>query len=235
MFVTPLVVGFLALVALERRWARPWTWCAAILVALTAHAIAHALLVSTPYTERIVFHALHGRSVTAASRLLPPLVLGAGALALLLSSRFKGSAAGGPCGASGLHRDSRRRGIPDLAAGDRRLPGDAHQPSRPRAGGGGGGHLDPRRPVGADAARGRAAADLGARLRRVGARPVDDADAAAPLRAGHPAVVRAVHRDIDRPRVAARHEFHGCWHLGVGRTGAPSGCRMRGRSSPRLR
>ena len=91
MFVTPLVVGFLALVALERRWARPWTWCAAILVALTAHAIAHALLVSTPYTERIVFHALHGRSVTAASRLLPPLVLGAGALALLLSSRFKGS------------------------------------------------------------------------------------------------------------------------------------------------
>ncbi len=30
MFVTPLVVAFLVMVALERRWARPWTWCALI-------------------------------------------------------------------------------------------------------------------------------------------------------------------------------------------------------------
>ncbi len=91
MFVTPLVAGFLVLIALERRWTRPWTWCALILTVLSAHAIAHAVLVSTPYTERIIHHALHGRSVTVGSRLLPPLVLAAGALALLLSIRFKGS------------------------------------------------------------------------------------------------------------------------------------------------
>jgi len=91
MFVTPLVVGFAFLVALERRWARPWTWCAVMLAVLTAHAVVHAVLVSAPYTERILFHLTHSRSVTMASRLLPPLVLAAGAVALLLSKRFRGS------------------------------------------------------------------------------------------------------------------------------------------------
>jgi len=85
MFVTPVVVGFLGVVAVERRWAPAWTWCTLILLVLTAHAVAHALLVATPYTERIIFHALHGRSVTAASRFLPPLVLVSGALAFLMS------------------------------------------------------------------------------------------------------------------------------------------------------
>ena len=56
---------------------------------VTAHAVAHALLVSTPYTERIMFHAFRGRTVTAASRMLPPVVLVAGALAFLLSRRFR--------------------------------------------------------------------------------------------------------------------------------------------------
>ena len=72
MLVTPLAIGFLAVVALERRWSRPWTWCALVLFLVTAHAIAHAAIVSTPYTERILFHAFSGRSVTSASRILPP-------------------------------------------------------------------------------------------------------------------------------------------------------------------
>ena len=88
MFVTPVVVGFLGVVAVERRWAPAWTWCTLILLGLTAHAVVHALLVATPYTERIIFHALHGRSVTAASRFLPPLVLAAGALAFVISRHF---------------------------------------------------------------------------------------------------------------------------------------------------
>ena len=91
MLVTPLAIGFLAVVALERRWSRPWTWCALVLFLVTAHAIAHAAIVSTPYTERILFHAFSGRSVTSASRILPPLVLAVGALALLLARRFRGS------------------------------------------------------------------------------------------------------------------------------------------------
>ena len=91
MLVTPLAIAFLAAVALERRWSRPWTWCALVLVLVTAHAIAHAALVSTPYTERILFHAFSARSVTSASRILPPLVLAVGALAFLLAHRFRGS------------------------------------------------------------------------------------------------------------------------------------------------
>lgn len=85
MFVTPLVVGFLILLAVEGRWTRSWTWCALALAATTGHAIAHAWLVSTPYTERIVFHLRHGRTVSLASRVVPPLVLLAGAFALLLA------------------------------------------------------------------------------------------------------------------------------------------------------
>ena len=54
---------------------------------MVAHAVAHALLVSTPYTDRLLYHAFLGRSVTAASRILPPLVLAAGAIAFVLSRR----------------------------------------------------------------------------------------------------------------------------------------------------
>ena len=100
MFVTPVVVGFAGLVALERRWARPWTWCALTLAVLTAHAVVHAVFVSAPYTERILFHLTQGRSVTMASRVLPPLVLAAGAVALLLSSRFSRSRWAGRAAAS---------------------------------------------------------------------------------------------------------------------------------------
>lgn len=85
MFVTPLVAGFLVLIAVERRWSRPWTCCATALAALTVHAAAHAWLVSGPYTERIVHFILTGRNVTMATRLVPPLVIAAGALALVLA------------------------------------------------------------------------------------------------------------------------------------------------------
>lgn len=85
MLVLPVVAGFLVLVAVERRWHRAWTWLAVVLAALTAHAVGHAILASTPYTERILFHAFRGRSVTTGSRLTPALVLVTGALALLLA------------------------------------------------------------------------------------------------------------------------------------------------------
>lgn len=85
MFVSPLVAGFLVLIAVDRRWARPWTWCAALLAALTAHAAAHAWLLSGPYTERIVHFILTGRNITTATRVVPPLVIAAGVLALVLA------------------------------------------------------------------------------------------------------------------------------------------------------
>ena len=94
-FSMPAVVCFLAAVALERRWAGPWTWCALILAGLVGHAVAHALLVSTPYTDRLLYFAFLGHSVTTASRLLPPLVLAAGAIAFVLSRRAYGSAVAG--------------------------------------------------------------------------------------------------------------------------------------------
>ena len=91
-FSMPAVVCFLAAVALERRWAGPWTWCALILAGLVGHAVAHALLVSTPYTDRLLYFRFLGHSVTTASRLLPPLVLAAGAIAFVLSRRACGLA-----------------------------------------------------------------------------------------------------------------------------------------------
>ena len=90
-FSIPAVVCFLGVVAVERRWSSPWTWCALILAGMVAHAVAHALLVSTPYTDRLLYHAFLGRSVTAGSRILPPLVLAAGAIAFVLSRRARGS------------------------------------------------------------------------------------------------------------------------------------------------
>lgn len=92
MLVLPVVVAFLVLVAVERRWHRAWTWLAVVLAALTAHAVGHAILASAPYTERILYHAFRGRSVTTGSRTIPALVLGTGALALLLA-RMVGTSA----------------------------------------------------------------------------------------------------------------------------------------------
>jgi len=83
--VLPSVGAFLALIAVERRWHRAWTWFAVVLAAVSAHAVIHAWWFATPYTERILFHAFQGRSVSTGSRARPTLVLASGALALLIS------------------------------------------------------------------------------------------------------------------------------------------------------
>lgn len=88
-FVLPCVAVFLALMAVERRWHRAWTWCTVVLALVTAHAVAHAWLTSGVYTERILFHAVQGRSVSSSSRARPMLVLVSGAVALL-ASRWPG-------------------------------------------------------------------------------------------------------------------------------------------------
>ena len=157
MFVTPLVVGFLALVAVERRWARPWTWCALVLLVLTAHAIAHALLVSTPYTERIMFHALQGRSVTAASRLAAATGAGrrrarAAAVAPLPAIQVASRVA--PLIFLAILAGAVYRIWPQVTGGFLVM---LVSPARLRPGVGGGRHLVRRRSVGAHPARGRAA------------------------------------------------------------------------------
>ncbi len=85
MLVLPSVAVFLALIAVEGRWHRAWTWCAVVLAVVTAHAVAHAWLTSGVYTERILFHTLQGRTVSSGSRARPMLVLMSGAVALLVS------------------------------------------------------------------------------------------------------------------------------------------------------
>lgn len=86
-FVLPVVAGTLGVVYVEGRWSRGWTWCAVVLGLLAIHAAAHALLVSEFYTRRIAYYMLRGRSVTTASRLVPPLVLLC-AVAALVASRW---------------------------------------------------------------------------------------------------------------------------------------------------
>ena len=81
--VLPVVAGFLLVVRAEGRWGRAWTWHVAALAGVTAHAAAHAWTLSALYTRRIVFYALQGRSVSTASRVVPPLVLATAAAALL--------------------------------------------------------------------------------------------------------------------------------------------------------
>ncbi len=142
MFVTPLVAGFLVLIALERRWTRPVMVCADPLTVLSAHAIAHAVLVSTPYTERIIHHALHGRSGHRRQPSAAAAGAGGGCGRVAAVHSLQGVQAGGSRGASCVHRDSRGRGVSDLASGDRRVPGDAHEPAWCRPGGGGCGDLD---------------------------------------------------------------------------------------------
>lgn len=88
--VLPTVAVFLALIAVEGRWHRAWTWCAIVLAVVTAHAGAHAWLTSGVYTERILFHSFQGRSVSSGSRARPTLVLISGAFALL-ASRWPGT------------------------------------------------------------------------------------------------------------------------------------------------
>jgi hypothetical protein len=87
LFVIPVVAAFTAFQAIDRPGAREWRWLAAALVLVTAHAVVHAWLFADLYTERIAFHLLRARSVTTASRVIPPIVLVLGIGAWLLSRR----------------------------------------------------------------------------------------------------------------------------------------------------
>jgi hypothetical protein len=85
LFVIPVVAAFAAYLALGNPAGREWRWLAAALTLVTAHAALHAWLFADLYSERIAFHMLRARSVTTASRVIPPIVLALGILAWLLS------------------------------------------------------------------------------------------------------------------------------------------------------
>ncbi len=53
--VSPLVAGYLAVVALRRQWTSATTWLAATFGLFTLQALLHAGLVSTAYTQRILW------------------------------------------------------------------------------------------------------------------------------------------------------------------------------------
>ena len=133
LFSLPAVVCFLAVIALERRWAWPWTWCALTLAGLVAHAVAHALLVSTPYTDRLLYFAFLGPRVT--TRQPPAAATGAGGgrdCIRVVAAHIR-IGRGQPAVAARVRRDPGRCGVSHLAASDRRLPDDADEPARHRA------------------------------------------------------------------------------------------------------
>lgn len=51
---SPLILAFLGVVALEGKFSRLWWWYLAGFVVLTGHAVAHAFMVATPYTLRVL-------------------------------------------------------------------------------------------------------------------------------------------------------------------------------------
>jgi len=90
--VLPVVIVAVAAVWIQGRWHRGWTWCVMALALTGGHAAAHAWLVSSLYTERIIFHMVFGRSVGTLSRVLPPLLLAAAVGAFLATRWLRGSA-----------------------------------------------------------------------------------------------------------------------------------------------
>ena len=90
--VLPIVIVAGAAVWIDRRWHQGWTWCAAALAVLSGHAVAHAWLVSSLYSERIIFHMFFGRGVGALSRVVPPLLLASAVAAFLAARWLRGSA-----------------------------------------------------------------------------------------------------------------------------------------------
>lgn len=52
--ISPLVLAFLGVVALERRFSKTWWWYLGGLTLLTLHAVGHAMTVAKAYTMRIV-------------------------------------------------------------------------------------------------------------------------------------------------------------------------------------
>lgn len=70
--VSPLILAFLGMVALERRFSRTWWWFFGGFVVFTLHAAGHASLVATPYTLRTLYGVgiLQTKGILAATALL---------------------------------------------------------------------------------------------------------------------------------------------------------------------
>jgi hypothetical protein len=90
LFVIPVVVGYTAILALEQPERREWRWLALILAGLVVHALLHASTFAGLYVERVAFHMLRARSVSTASRVIPPVLVVVGLAAWLLSRRGGG-------------------------------------------------------------------------------------------------------------------------------------------------
>jgi hypothetical protein len=90
LFVIPVVVGYTAILALEQPERREWRWLALILAGLVVHALLHASTFADLYVERVAFHMLRARSVSTASRVIPPVLVVLGLAAWLLSRRGAG-------------------------------------------------------------------------------------------------------------------------------------------------
>lgn len=87
LFVVPVVVGYVAILAVEHPGRREWRWMAVALAATAVHAVLHAATIAGLYADRVAYHMVRARSVSTASRVLPPVLVVLGLAAWLLSRR----------------------------------------------------------------------------------------------------------------------------------------------------
>jgi hypothetical protein len=87
LFVIPVAVGYVAILAVEHPGRREWRWMALALALTTAHAVLHAGSVARLYVDRVAYHMLRAQSVSTASRVLPPMLVVLGLAAWLLPRR----------------------------------------------------------------------------------------------------------------------------------------------------
>lgn len=90
LFVIPVVVGYVAILAVEHPGRPEWRWMALALAATAAHAVLHAATIAGLYVDRVAYHMLRARSVSTASRVLPPVLVVLGLAAWVLSRRGEG-------------------------------------------------------------------------------------------------------------------------------------------------
>jgi hypothetical protein len=90
LFVIPVAVGYVAILAVEHPGRRQWRWMALALAATTTHAVLHAGTIAALYVDRVAYHMLRARSVSMASRVLPPMLMVLGLGAWVLSRHLRG-------------------------------------------------------------------------------------------------------------------------------------------------
>ena len=86
LLVLPIVGAGCALVWLRRRWSPVWTAAFIPCALLTTQAVAHALLISGPYTLRVLRLMFAGRAVSYAALALPIVIVGLGMWLWLVSA-----------------------------------------------------------------------------------------------------------------------------------------------------